>query len=243
MSEQLPPAPPSDQLEELAEGDLVTLQAGTLWGRTFWHAGRHPTRWDRMRQIALPSPGRFDPFAAGPDQAVMSVALPYPLLAVDINALEDAGAAIEPGEASLLATALAEVAQAPAPPAAAARLLAMLDRLDQRTFAIGRFTEHVTLLDLTGSWATRSGVGTHLSTAPHVESSVWSASIAARWPELSGVLYASSRRAVFRAAALWAPGEPAISSSLLAFHRTLDDPLLTVPLAWAAHSNGVVLRR
>lgn len=56
------------------------------------------------------------------------------------------------------------------------------------------------------------------------------------------MLYASRRRAVFRAAALWAPAETAISSSLLAFHRTLDDPVLTVPLTWAAHSNGVVLR-
>jgi hypothetical protein len=60
---------------------------------------------------------------------------------------------------------------------------------------------------------------------------------------LAGVLYASSRRAVFRAAALWAPAEAAIKSSLLAFDRALDDPVTTVPLSWSAHANGVVLRR
>lgn len=135
----------------------------------------------------------------------------------------------------MLATALAEVA----PPT---RVQAVLDQLGRRTFAIGRLTQDLTLLDLTGSWATRSGVGAHISTA-HAESSAWAASIATRRPDLPGVICASSRRAVFRAAALWTPAEAAVSNSVLAFHRTLDDPVVTVPLSWAAYTNGVVLRR
>lgn len=223
MTERLPPPPAATELPEPVADELLELPAGTHWARLFFHAGRHPQRWDDFRRVALPAnPGRFDAFGASDVDGVAYLALAQPADRLPHH-----------GEASALATCVAEHAQPHQ----------VLDRLDERTFAVAVLTEPMTLLDVSSDWATRARAGSHLSTAPKALTSQWAQAIATRWPDLHGVAYRSSVRPAGRAVAAWAPrATHVIHSSQLVQHRRLDDPVLRDgALSWAARVTGTLL--
>ncbi len=227
MTERLPPAPASDELPTPLDGELVELAAGALWARLYFHTGRHPARWDRFRHVDVPAPSRFDAFGAPTVDGVAYAAVPT-LAGGPFDVIGPLGT----GDSSALATSVLEAVQD----------TRVLDRLDQRSFAVAELTRPLRVLDLASDWAARAGAGSHLSTAPRRETARWAAAIATRWPELHGVAYIAATRPAGRAVALWSPAatEPVTTSKLLLL-RTLDDPALRGALAWAAHTTGVQL--
>ncbi len=227
MTERLPPAPAPQDLPERDDGEVITLPAGGVWARLYLHAGRHPIRWDRFRSSPLPSPGRFDAFGAPDVGGVAYAAIPF-----GEGGPGQTVHPVRPGDASALATCVAEAAQD----------TRTLDRLDQRSFAVAELTQPLRLLDLPSDWSTRAGAGAHLSTAPRRETSRWAVSIASRWADVDGVAYVAATRPAGRAIALWSPrARDAVGSSRLLLLRTLDDPALRGALSWAAHVTGVQL--
>lgn len=222
MIERLAPPPPVEELPEPTADELLELPAGVSWARLFFHAERCPRRWDDFRDVALPAnPGRFDAFGASHVEGVAYLALAH-----------QAEPPHARGEASALATCVAEHVQAHR----------VLDRLDERTFAIATLTEPMILLDVSSDWATRTRAGAHLSTAPKAMTSRWAQAIATRWPDLHGVGYRSSVRPAGRAVAVWAPrATSALESSQLVLHRRLDDAVLSGALSWAARVTGTTL--
>ena len=229
MTERLPPAPDPDDLLEPFAGEIVELKPGDTWARLYFHTGRHPTRWDRFRHVDIPVPSRFDAFRAPSVDGVAYAAVPTPT-----GGPFEVTEPLAPGESSALATSVLEAAQD----------TRVLDRLDQRSFAVAELTRPLRVLDLTSDWSARAGAGSHLSTAPRRETARWAVAIATRWPDLDGVAYLAATRPAGRALALWSPAAaPAITTSTLLLLRTLDDPVLRGALAWAAHTTGVRLLR
>lgn len=227
MTQRLPPAPASHELPTPLDGEVVELPPGALWARLYFHTGRHPTRWDRFRHVDIPAPSRFDAFAAPAVDGVAYAAVPTPA-----GGPFDVTRPLATGDSSALATAVLEAAQD----------TRVLDRLDQRSFAVAELTRPLRVLDLSSDWAARAGAGSHLSTAPRRETSRWATTIATRWPELHGVAYTAATRPAGRALALWSPAATtAVTTSQLLLLRTLDDPVLRGALAWAAHTTGVRL--
>lgn len=223
MSERLPPAPPPGELPPFRDDELIELGPGDSWGRVFRHAGRYPSGWDDFRTVPLAKPGRFDAFAAPNVDGVAYIAIP---------AAADDATIRAPGDRSVLATSIAEIAQDQR----------ALGELDQRTFVVAELIQRLVLLDVSSDWATRAGAGAHLSTAPRMLTSHWGEAIATNWPELAGVAYIASTRPAGRAVAAWAPrAAAAITSSLVRLHRRLDDPVLKEPLSWAADVTGTAL--
>lgn len=230
MSEELPPAPPPDDLPDLQQADLAIVPSGTLWARIYHHVGRHPVAWDEPRTRSMAKPGRFDPFdpadppGAAP-QSVMYVALPDPPHPDRLPA----------PMAGVLYTVVAEVGQANGP------TTPTLDRLTQWSLVIARLDQQLELLDLDSDWSMRAHAGSHLSTAPRVETSAWAFSIATRWPELAGVTYRPSTRPPGRAAALWRPASDVVAPSSVELVRELSDPSLRPALESVAVEIGVVV--
>lgn len=227
MTERLPPAPDPDALPAPLAGEIVELQSGDCWARLYFHTGRHPTRWDRFRHVDIPVPSRFDAFGAPSVDGVAYAAVPTKA-GGSFEVTEPLG----PGDSSALATRILEATQD----------TRVLDRLDQRSFAVAELTRPLRLLDLTSDWSARAGAGSHLSTAPRRETSRWAVAIATRWPDLHGVAYRAATRPAGRALALWSPAAAAaVTTSALLLLRTLDDPVLRGALAWASHTTGVRL--
>lgn len=218
MSQRLTEPPEPEGLPEPTASEIVTIDAGEVWARLYWHAGRFPTRWDRFRHVALPTPRRFDAFGAPGVDGVAYGAVPH--------------GPGPPEDISALATCMAEIAQA----------TGTLDRLDQRTFAVVELPAPIRLLDVSSDWATRAGAGTHLSTGPHRVTSGWARAIATRWPDLHGVASIGATRPAGRVVALWSPRcAVQVATSTLLVVRTLDDPVIREALVWAAHLTGTTL--
>ena len=227
MSERLASPPAPGDLPEPREGERLTLEAGQVWARIFFHAGARPTTFDGFRRTPLAQPGRFDAFGADGVDGVLhgAIAHPRPAAGTDTTAL----GAFDP---SAVATCLAEACQP----------LGVLDRAAQRTLVIAELTEPLVVLDVSSDWAARAGAGAGLSAAPRALTSRWAAAIAQRWGDLDGVAAISSVRPAGRALALWAPrAQRAVASSRVRLHRGLDDPLLHPALSWAAAQVDVVL--
>jgi len=227
VTQQLPPAPAPHELPTPLDGEIVELEAGALWARLYFHTGRHPTRWDRFRHVDIPAPSRFDAFGAPKVDGVAYAAVP-----TRAGGPFEVTGPLAAGDSSALATSGLEAAQD----------TRVLDRIDQRSFAVAELTRPLRVLDLASDWAARTGAGSHLSTAPRRETARWATAIASRWPELHGVAYTAATRPAGRAIALWSPAATAsVITSKLLLLRTLDDPVLRGALAWAAHTTGVRL--
>lgn len=186
--------------------------------------------------VSLPNPSRLDAFGAIDVNGVLYAAMPHGTATKDEAAgpLTAAGTAAgtQAGGRSVLATCVAEAAQT----------TGALDRLWQRTFAVAQVATPMQVLDVSSDWATRAGAGTHLSTGVRRQTSAWATAIATRWPDLHGVAYIAATRPSGRALALWSPRcVPHVASAVLLLRRTLDDPVLSGALAWAAHVTGTTL--
>lgn len=93
------------------------------------------------------------------------------------------------------------------------------------------------LLDLTGSWPTRAGASMALCTGPRVRARRWSQAIYQAFPEVDGLLSASSMHANRPSVALYERAAESVPRRPV-FHRRLDDPVLLTVLRNAAADLG-----
>lgn len=95
----------------------------------------------------------------------------------------------------------------------------------------------VVLLDLTGAWPTAAGVSMAINSGPRPRARRWSRAIYAAYPEVGGLWYASSMHANRPAVALYERSIDGLQDRPF-FHRSLDDPMMIVPLRNAVRELG-----
>jgi hypothetical protein len=98
----------------------------------------------------------------------------------------------------------------------------------------------LTLLNLMGSWPTRAGGSMAINSGPRPRARRWSTLIAATYPNVQGLCYASSMHANAPSVALYERARAALPARP-AFHRALADPTLRLRLAQAAAELGYLI--
>ncbi len=166
--------------------------------RIFRAGGAHPTAWHEFRSFG-PLDGRFDPHplpvGEHEDAAVM-----YGVLERGPHTQSAADRPSAVGGA--FAAALLEVFQAQ-------RMIRLRDGLP--TLAAFETTRPLRLLDLSDSdWVTVAGGNAAISSGDREHSRAWARAIAASYPELDGVVSASSLVPSARVVALWAGAADAL---------------------------------
>jgi hypothetical protein len=101
-------------------------------------------------------------------------------------------------------------------------------------FALDR---DVSLLDLTGVWPTRAGASMAIGSGPRPRAREWSRAIHAAYPNVQGLLYASSMHANRPALALYERASGALPATP-SVNRALSDPALLPRLTAAATALG-----
>ena len=212
MSESLP-APDPGRFPELSEDAtwVRAVPAGALLARIYRSGGAHPTEWHAFRTYG-PLDGRFDPHPE-PVGEHDGVGVMYAVL-------ERPGGAGEPGGSldGPFAAALLEVFQE--------------QRMIRRSagapvLAAFEAARPLRLLDLADSdWIAVAGGNAAIASGERARSRAWARAIAERYPELDGVVSASSLVPSARVVALWAPAASALPEHPLAL-IPLDRPELT----------------
>jgi hypothetical protein len=203
------PEPPSVSALREVSPDVDVLPAGSRIYRVYFRGGRYPSSWNRARAFG-PIPGaRFDHHIE--PAKTQERAIMYAATNTDA-----------------VATCVAEVFQ------------------DTRLVDTGRrapwlacfaLTRDVPLLSLRGKWRTRAGASTNINSGPRPRCRGWSSTIYEAYPDLQGLLYASSMNANEPALALYERAASALPTSPL-FNRPLSDPALLVPLERIAAELG-----
>lgn len=98
-------------------------------------------------------------------------------------------------------------------------------------------TRDVPLLSLRGKWPTRAGASANINSGPRPRCRRWSRSIYEAYPEVQGLLYASSMNANESALALYERAASALPASPV-LNRPLSDPALLLPLERIASDLG-----
>ena len=104
-------------------------------------------------------------------------------------------------------------------------------------FELGR---DVSLLDLTGAWATRAGASTAIHSGSRARARRWSAAVYEAYPAIDGIAYCSSMDANRAAYALFERASSAMPKNP-SLNRALADPALTRSLDNAARRFGFVV--
>lgn len=167
------PDPP--RREELARlgPETRTLPEGTLLFRIYFRGGPHPVRWSEFRSFGPLASARFDHH-------------PEPPGARAGHGILYAAARIK--------TCAAEVFQAKR----------NLNTREREPWLVGfSLAAGLDLLDLTRDWPTRAGASMNINSGPRPRSRWWSRAIHDAYPEVSGLLYASSMHANRPAVALY----------------------------------------
>ena len=207
---KLPRNPSLEQLKAL-DPDVYTLKPGlTLW-RIYFRGGPQPTSWADFRNFG-PLDGRFDHHHQDEhgDPTSQTRGILY-------------GA--EEG-----ATCFAEVFQR----------TRVIDRFRREPWLVAfEIATPLTLLDLTGSFATRAGASMALMTGPRAVARRWAQTFYEAYPEVQGVYYPSSMYANAPAIAL---NERAVAvgtmPGLPSFHRALADNALHTVIRNVAREIG-----
>jgi hypothetical protein len=207
------PEPPTREALLRSRPDVEALPAGTPVWRVYFQAGAHPTTWDRFRSWG-PTTARFDHME------------PPPRLHEDRAILY---AAIGPMAGP---TTLAEVFQA-------SRTIERFRRAP--ALVAWQSARELRLLDLRGTWPTRAGASAALCCGPRRRARRWAQAIHAAWPEIDGLLYASSMNGGEPAVALWERADDAVPRRPV-FHRQLGDPAMMTVLRNAARELGYRLQ-
>jgi len=100
-----------------------------------------------------------------------------------------------------------------------------------------RFARGVSFLDMTAAWPTRAGASMNIHSGMRARARRWSQVIYEAYPEVEGLLYASSMDANLPAVALYERALTALPATPT-FHRALDDPALLGTLKSAASRFG-----
>lgn len=211
------PNPPSVARLAALGAAIGTWPVGTPLGRIYFLGGDHPTDWNTFRHWG-PGGSRFDHHLPGPD---------------GLGCLQDRGILYAAGSSvpGALAVCAAEVFQA-------TRLIRSRDR--DPWFAVFPTRRALRLLDLTGLWPTRAGASMALSTGPKARARLWSRAIYEAFPEIDGLLYASSMAGNAPIVALYERAEDGLGTEL-DFNRALADHALYPALSVAATRIGYAL--
>ena len=223
MSEHLPPPDPA-AFPELSDdaGWVRHVPAGSALARIFRAAGPHPMRWHEFRTYG-PLDARFDPHPDPPSDCQASGVL--------YATLEPPSP--EQDTASAFAACLLEVFQA-------TRIVRRV--CGAPTLAIFECARPLHLLDLSDSdWVAVSGGNAAISSGDRAASRAWARAIRARYPDIDGVISASSVIPSARVAALWSPAADALPQHPTVQLRLDRDELTGVIDRIAARYGYVVL--
>ncbi len=205
---RLPEPPSATELRRIG-AETAVLTAGTRLYRIYPRGGNHPTSWGRMRHYGPVGTARFDHHAE-PAQ-VQERGILYAALGGDAVATCVAGAF---QEGRLVDT-----------------------RRDDPWLACFALAEDVPLLDLSGKWPTRAGASANVDSGPRPRRRRWSRTAYEAYPDLRGLLYASSMNGGQPTVALYERAIGAVPRSP-AFNRPLSDPVLLVGLGRIADALG-----
>ncbi len=189
--------------------DVETLPAGTRLYRIYSRGGRHPGGWDRFRDFGPLPNARFDHHSKPPE------------------AQERAILYAATGEEAI-ATCVAEAFQE-------TRLVDTRRRDPQ--LACFSLAEDVPLLSLRDRWPTKAGASANINSGPRPRCRRWSRAIYEAYPDVFGLLYASSMNGNRPAVALYERAARALPEAP-DFNRPLSDAALLVPLERIAASLG-----
>lgn len=223
MSERLP-RPLLSRFPALSQDPrwVREVPAGVAFSRVFRAGGAHPSAWHDFREYG-PLDARFDshpePVGDYPDDRVMYTVMERP----------DAQGNVSD---SAFASCLLEVFQ---------RKRVIRRSVDSPTLAVFENARPLRLLDLSDSdWVAAAGGNSAITSGSRSRAREWARTIREAYPELDGVLAASSIVPSARIAALWAPAVDAIPSRTLALIR-LDHRALTELICSVAERYGYTL--
>ncbi len=209
---KLPEPPTVAEMREIPP-DVRALPAGTRLWRIYFRGGAHPGAWDRMRAFGPLAGARFDHH----DERR------------EVQDLEILYAAI--GDEAI-ATCVAEVFEE-------GRLVDTEHR--DPSLACFELTSAVPVLSLRGRWPTRAGASANINSGPRPRCRRWSRAIHGAYPDIAGLLYASSMNGNEPAIALYEPAAPSLPPAPV-FDRPLSEAPLLLPLERIASSLGYGLR-
>lgn len=216
MSELLP-RPDRARFPELVAGEtwVREVPAGTMLTRIYRAGGAHPVEWHTFREYG-PLDGRFDPqpepIGVHPGAGVLYTVLE--------SRLSDAGQRERHGEADPLEEAVS------GPFAAALLEVFQAQRMIRRSagtpvLALFEVARPLHLLDLADSdWVAVAHGNGAISAGDRSRSREWARAIRAHYPEIDGLVSASSLVPTARLATLWEPARSAIP----------EHPLALIPL-------------
>ncbi len=239
MSERLTP-PDRNRFPALTAGErwLRELPASTLLGRVFRAGGEHPSEWHEFRRYG-PLDARYEPHppptAEHANAGVMYATLEQASAPASSSISSPASApnsAHTPSQTPAPASASASPPETdprdPSASAFAACLLEVFQRgfIDRvtgaPTFVAFETVRPLRLLDLSDSdWLAVAGGNAAMVSGDRAAARQWAREIAAAYPEIDGVLAASSVIPSARVAALWLPAASALP----------QHPLSLLPLA------------
>jgi RES domain len=209
------PLPQPDRLRALKPATLI-LRTGTPLARIGFAGGPHPSAWNQFRYWG-PTASRFDHHLRNARGS------PH---------RQDRGVLYA---ARMAQTCLAEVYQA-------TRIVDV--HRNQPYLVVWTLAADLTLLDLTGVFATRMGASTAIHSGPRPRAQRWAAALYAAYPDLDGIAYCSSMNGNADAFAL---NERALNKAPFAptpnVNRMLADPLIADLIDEAAEDLRYMVRR
>ena len=197
---KLPEPPPVAAMRGITP-DVEILPAGARLYRIYFRGGGHPDGWNRFRNFGPLPNARFDHHTEPP--GVQEPAILYAAT----------------GEEAI-ATCVAEVFQE-------TRLVDT--RRHDLQLACFSLAEDVPLLSLRDRWPTRAGASANINSGSRPRCRRWSRTIYEAYPDICGLLYASSMNGNRPAVALYERAARALPEAP-DFNRPLSDAALLVPL-------------
>jgi hypothetical protein len=189
--------------------DIELLPAGTRLYRIYFRGGRHPRGWDHFRNFGPLPNARLDHHFEPPEAQERAI------LYAAIR--EDA-----------IATCVAEVFQE--------TRLVDTRRYDPQLAAFS-LVEDMSLLSLRDRWPTKAGASANINSGPRPRCQRWSRSIYDAYPDIAGLLYASSMNGNRPAVVLYERAARALPEAPDS-NRPLSDAALLVPLERIASDLG-----
>lgn len=186
---------------------MSVLPVGSLLFRIYFVGTAHPSSWDEFRRFGPVGTARFDHHPE-PPQSYEELGVLY--------------------AATRIKTCVAEVFQ---------DKRAVDARAGEPWLAAFRLSRDALLLSLREDWPTRAGASMNINSGPRPRCRRWSRAIHAAYPEVSGLLYASSMHANRGAVALYERGKGAMPARPEA-NMPLSHPGLGPDLARFANKLG-----
>ncbi len=180
---KLPDPPAPEELRRRLEPEVSVLPVGSLLFRIYFVGTEHPSSWEEFRRFGPVGTARFDHHPE-PPRLHEGFGILY--------------------AATQIKTCVAEVFQ---------EKRAVDTRVGEPWLAAFRLAREVPLLSLRGDWPTRAGASMNMNSGPRSRCRRWSGTIHAAYPEVSGLLYASSMHANREAVALYERAMGAVPAS------------------------------